>query len=171
MSDVCKRFVLAGAFAFAAAIVTHAQWLNYKTPGIPRTADGKPRLDAPAPQSVDGHPDLSGVWMHELTSVAEMRRLYGATIEEAIKVARKTHFKETSGGDRHAAQIWAERPARFQARGLADSPRSDGSDATPTSYRSSGCVYRWRRPRLSRRRSPVGADQDRADTTRDHRHV
>jgi hypothetical protein len=86
MSDACKRFVLASAFAFAAAIVTHAQWLNYKTPGIPRTADGKPKLDAPAPRSVDGHPDLSGVWMHELTSVAEMRRLYGATIEEAIKV-------------------------------------------------------------------------------------
>lgn len=40
-----------------------AQWLNLKTPGIPRTADGKPDLSAPAPKSADGHPDLSGLWV------------------------------------------------------------------------------------------------------------
>ena len=62
-----------------------AQWLNYPTPGIPRTRDGKPNLSAPAPHTADGKPDLSGVWMHELTSAAEMKRLYGAVIEEAIK--------------------------------------------------------------------------------------
>lgn len=39
-----------------------AQWLNVRTPGIPRTADGKPILDAPAPRSTDGRPDLSGLW-------------------------------------------------------------------------------------------------------------
>ena len=39
-----------------------AQWLNVRTPGIPRTADGKPMLDAPAPRSADGRPDLSGLW-------------------------------------------------------------------------------------------------------------
>jgi len=41
-----------------------AQWLNYKTPGIPRTPDGKPNLSAPAPKMPDGTPDLSGVWEH-----------------------------------------------------------------------------------------------------------
>jgi hypothetical protein len=39
-----------------------AQWLNVKTPGIPRTADGKPDLTAPAPRTPDGKPDLSGLW-------------------------------------------------------------------------------------------------------------
>jgi hypothetical protein len=39
-----------------------AQWLNYPTPGIPRTPDGKPNLSAPAPRTADGKPDLSGVW-------------------------------------------------------------------------------------------------------------
>jgi hypothetical protein len=40
-----------------------AQWLDTPTPGVPRTADGKPDLSAPAPKAADGHPDLSGVWM------------------------------------------------------------------------------------------------------------
>jgi hypothetical protein len=39
-----------------------AQWLEFKTPGIPRTADGKPNLSAPAPRTADGKPELSGVW-------------------------------------------------------------------------------------------------------------
>ncbi|HXD19596.1 MAG TPA: hypothetical protein VN654_21430 [Vicinamibacterales bacterium] len=39
-----------------------AQWLDRKTPGIPRQADGKPNLTAPAPRGPDGKPDLSGVW-------------------------------------------------------------------------------------------------------------
>ena len=39
-----------------------AQWLDWPTPGIPRTADGKPNLTAPAPKTPDGKPDLSGLW-------------------------------------------------------------------------------------------------------------
>ena len=58
--------------------VAQAQWLDYKTPGIPRTADGKPNLSAPAPKALDGKPDLSGVWMHDFTPIEEMRNLIGA---------------------------------------------------------------------------------------------
>lgn len=71
------------------ALVTsagHAQWLNYREPGVPRTRDGKVNMAAPVPHTSDGKPDLSGVWMHETTSVAEMKRLYGSTIEEAVKL-------------------------------------------------------------------------------------
>jgi hypothetical protein len=39
-----------------------AQWLDRPWPGIPRTADGKPNLTAPAPRGPDGKPDLTGVW-------------------------------------------------------------------------------------------------------------
>ena len=39
-----------------------AQWLDLRTPGIPRTSDGKPNLAAPAPRTPDGKPDLSGLW-------------------------------------------------------------------------------------------------------------
>ncbi|HTR36468.1 MAG TPA: hypothetical protein VMH80_11225 [Bryobacteraceae bacterium] len=40
-----------------------AQWPNRPTPGVPRTADGKPDLSAPAPRLADGKLDMSGVWM------------------------------------------------------------------------------------------------------------
>jgi hypothetical protein len=63
-----------------------AQWLNFTPTGTPTTRDGKPDLTAPAPRTADGKPDLSGTWMHELTSPAEMKRLFGAIIDEAIKV-------------------------------------------------------------------------------------
>ena len=39
-----------------------AQWLNHPTPGIPRTADGKPNLAVPLPRTPGGTPDLSGLW-------------------------------------------------------------------------------------------------------------
>jgi hypothetical protein len=39
-----------------------SDWLNRPTPGIPRTADGKPNLSAPAPRAPDGKPSLSGLW-------------------------------------------------------------------------------------------------------------
>jgi hypothetical protein len=43
-------------------IGAHAQWLNYPTAGVPRTADGSPDWNAPAPRAPNGKPDLSGVW-------------------------------------------------------------------------------------------------------------
>jgi hypothetical protein len=43
-------------------VESSAQWIGYQTKGIPRTADGKPNLSAPAPRTADGKPDLAGVW-------------------------------------------------------------------------------------------------------------
>jgi hypothetical protein len=39
-----------------------AQWAKVPPPKLPRTADGKPDLSAPAPRQPDGKPDLSGIW-------------------------------------------------------------------------------------------------------------
>ena len=46
------------------AAVLLAQWPAYPTPGVPRTADGKPNLNGPTPRTADGKPDLSGVWQY-----------------------------------------------------------------------------------------------------------
>jgi len=67
------------------ALSLDAQWLNYPTPGLPRTRDGRPNLAAPAPRTADGKPDLSGVWHVEPTSVAEMKRLFGDDVD-AVQV-------------------------------------------------------------------------------------
>src|SRR4029077_5070237 len=37
------------------------QWLQHPTVGVPRTADGKPTLSAPAPPTPGAEPDLSGL--------------------------------------------------------------------------------------------------------------
>jgi hypothetical protein len=47
---------------FAVSAPVGAQWISHPTPGIPRTADGKPDLTAPTPRTSDGKPDLSGIW-------------------------------------------------------------------------------------------------------------
>jgi hypothetical protein len=64
---------------------TQAQWLNYPTPGVPRTKDGKVNLTAPMPKTADGKPDLSGVWHVQPTGLAAMKRLFGHDVD-AVQV-------------------------------------------------------------------------------------
>src|SRR5215467_11363303 len=56
------RVGLIAALLIVFSAPARAQWLKYKTPGIPRTADGKPDLNALTPRTTDGKPDLSGLW-------------------------------------------------------------------------------------------------------------
>jgi hypothetical protein len=46
----------------SSAHVTFGQWVTYPTPNVPRLADGKPDLKAPAPRQPDGKPDFIGFW-------------------------------------------------------------------------------------------------------------
>jgi hypothetical protein len=57
-----RRALVAAVLAGLCAAPAAAQWLDYPTPGLPRTADGAPDLSAPAPRTAEGQPDLSGVW-------------------------------------------------------------------------------------------------------------
>ena len=56
------RLFLTAALLAALTMPAAAQWLNHPTPGIPRTADGKPDLTAPTPRTHDGKPDFTGLW-------------------------------------------------------------------------------------------------------------
>jgi hypothetical protein len=58
------RVLNAGLMALIVALgpSLSAQWPEFKVSGVPRTADGKPNLNAPTPRTPDGKPDLSGIW-------------------------------------------------------------------------------------------------------------
>ncbi len=62
-----RRFVTTGLALLVSALCLSAplaaQWLKYPTANVPRTADGKPNLAAPAPRGIDGKPDFSGLWI------------------------------------------------------------------------------------------------------------
>ncbi len=53
---------VAVAIACSVAVPALAQWPRYQLPNVPKTADGKPDMNAPPPKLLDGKPDFSGVW-------------------------------------------------------------------------------------------------------------
>src|SRR5579863_3290316 len=107
------------AFTFLVSAPLTAQWLNYKTPGIPRTADGKPNLSAPAPKTPDGKPDLSGIWRGPRASA------YMQNIAADLKP--------------NEIQPWAQELYQQHVFNLgADSPRAHCLPDPPTYYHLAG---------------------------------
>jgi hypothetical protein len=76
----------------AAPELAHAQWLNHRTPGIPRTADGKPNLSARPPRAADGRPDLSGLWQTDSAPPEVLERLIPGATNGAGEEAPSQYF-------------------------------------------------------------------------------
>ena len=68
------RKALLAAFLFVFQAAAYAQWLDYPTPGLPRTKDGKPDLAARMPAGPDGKPNLEGIWQAVLPERYQQRR-------------------------------------------------------------------------------------------------
>mgnify|MGYP001794284922 CR=1 FL=1 len=62
-------------------------WMTRPSQPHPCGTAPRPCLSRPAPRAADGKPDLSGVWMHETTSVADVRRLFGSRLDADIALA------------------------------------------------------------------------------------
>ena len=66
-----RACVIVGVLLLASASLA-AQWLKIPTAGIPRTADGRPNLAAPAPRTPAGRPSLEGLWRPRGRLVADI---------------------------------------------------------------------------------------------------
>jgi hypothetical protein len=85
------RSILALVLTLATAAPAAAQWLNVPTPDLPRTADGKPNLAAPAPKTQDGKPDMSGLW--RLDGLGYVFNIFGTQQVDMLPWARDLHAK------------------------------------------------------------------------------
>jgi len=75
-----------------------AQWIHQPTVGIPRTADGKPNLSAPAPEAPDGKPDLSGLWTIEQAG-GGIKQLKPEDIQPWAQALSKQRLENYGGQD------------------------------------------------------------------------
>ena len=81
--------------AFALTVPLSAQWLTEPTRGIPRTADGKPNLAAPAPRMPDGKPDFSGLWTRmSRTVLADLKPVQG-WVDSLLRERRENFNKDS----------------------------------------------------------------------------
>src|SRR4029434_8643423 len=86
----------------AVALPANAQWLNHPTPNIPRTADGKPNLTAPAPRAADGHIDLSGPWTARPGVIGVRDEALTPTSKSLVREREENYFKDRPAFNCHA---------------------------------------------------------------------
>ena len=95
--------ILAIVIVWATGGTATAQWLSIELPGTPRTADGQPDLNAPAPRLADGTPDHSGIWRLDRSHHNSNANLLAAGVDAPMLPWAEEVFErrlETHGYDR-----------------------------------------------------------------------
>ena len=109
-------------FALVLTVPALAQWLHLPTPGIPRTADGKPNLTAAVPRMPDGKPDFSGLWQPDLTPY-RFDVIQDLKDEDVFRPAARALFLQRAVNLRHDNPVTHCLPAGPQAIFAAGSTR------------------------------------------------
>jgi hypothetical protein len=110
-----RKRAMVRAFVATAAVICatgtlDAQWPSYPWKNVPRLADGKIDMAAPARRTADGHPDLSGFWMpvdavkHLLNLAADLPA--GAVPLQPWADALYKDRIEQNGKDHPGARCW-----------------------------------------------------------------
>lgn len=130
-----RGFPLVVTLTACVPAVLLAQWPAYPTSGVPRTADGKPNLTAPAPKTPNGKPDLTGIWEVSRPLAGTLRQSArsapaartATTNEDFISAARRSPFWNIGSAfpDGLPFQPWA---AELHRQRIAENSR-DNPDA------------------------------------------
>ena len=115
------------ALIVAAGASLDAQWPRYQVPQVPRTADGRPDLNAPAPRTADGKPDLSGIWENFRKAGDAPVRSVNAAFFDDLPATLINEFRDVGAGVKGGLplQPWA---AELKKQRMAENSK-DNPDA------------------------------------------
>jgi hypothetical protein len=92
-----RTMIVAGTGMWLLSAPTLAQWRNLPTDTVPRGADGKPNLTAPAPRTASGRPDLSGIYTPNYRYFQNLAADLGLEKVPMTDEARKIHAARATG--------------------------------------------------------------------------
>ena len=87
------RLFLAALALLVATTPAGAQWVDRKTPDIPRKADGTPNLTAAAPRAPNGKPDFTGVWNSEPPAWRPVAANLQPWVNDLVRQRQQEYFK------------------------------------------------------------------------------